>query len=337
MAVSPTRRAKRAHRLASVTKRVSSLLDALAILDNLSALDPPSMRSRSTLVARVRRPFETYIKPMLQDHTFSMRFRMEYDDFRVLVDHLRPALQKNEKMGLLRNGAIPVEYQVAMTLRWLAGGSTYECMDGHVIARSTAYHAVCDAQYRIMAWMMNCPGSQNDRTAFNFSGFDKLLAGLPEGHFVVGDAAYGASERVVVPFPGTSLSASQDACNYYMSQCRMAIEQTYGILVSVVGMAKVVVEHVVNAVVRLHNFCRDRKVDVPTENTGSAIPPPEVAFDDDGLISSDYFETVPVRTGRPVKDQAKASKPREAIRKELEVAGLMRPEHNIARSHKRAS
>ncbi|CAB1096714.1 unnamed protein product [Ectocarpus sp. CCAP 1310/34] len=43
-------------------------------------------------------------------------------------------------MGLLRNGAIPVEYQVAMTLRWLAGGSIYECMDGHVIARSTAYH-----------------------------------------------------------------------------------------------------------------------------------------------------------------------------------------------------
>ncbi|CAN0563439.1 unnamed protein product, partial [Ectocarpus sp. 12 AP-2014] len=112
----------------------------LAILDNLSALDPPSKRSRSTLVARVRRPFETYIKPMLQDHTFSLRFRMEYDDFRVLVDHLRPALQKNEKMGLLRNGAIPVEYQVAMTLRWLAGGSIYECMDGHVIARSTAYH-----------------------------------------------------------------------------------------------------------------------------------------------------------------------------------------------------
>ncbi|CAB1103597.1 unnamed protein product [Ectocarpus sp. CCAP 1310/34] len=83
MAVSPTRRAKRAHGLASFTKRVSSLLDALAILDNLAALDAPSKRSRSTLVARERRPFETYIKPMLQDHTFSMRFRMEYDDFRV--------------------------------------------------------------------------------------------------------------------------------------------------------------------------------------------------------------------------------------------------------------
>ncbi|CAN0382399.1 unnamed protein product [Hapterophycus canaliculatus] len=41
---------------------------------------------------------------------------------------------------MLRNGAIPVEYQVAMTLRWLAGGSIHESMDGHVVARSTAYH-----------------------------------------------------------------------------------------------------------------------------------------------------------------------------------------------------
>lgn len=96
-------------------------------------------------------------------------------------------------------------------------------------------------------------------------------------------------------------------------------------------------EHVVNAIVRLHNFCRDRKVDVPTENVGSAIPPPEVTFDEDGLISSDYFETVPARAGRPVKDQAKVSEPRETIRKELEVAGYARPEHNIARNRKRTS
>eukprot|EP00903_Cladosiphon_okamuranus_P008169 g7868.t1 len=150
-------------------------------------------------------------------------------------------------MGLLRNGTVPAEYQVAMTLRWLSGGSIYECMDGHVIARSTVYsitsrviramnscpelnckwpegedvtraaglfrnrssfgvirkcigaidglfirlikptaqetaepnsyfsghkkgfgtnfQAVCDAEYRIIAWTMNCPGSQNDRTA----------------------------------------------------------------------------------------------------------------------------------------------------------------------------
>lgn len=69
---------------------------------------------------------------------------MEHTDFIVLVGMLRPKLQRDAKMGALRNGAIPVEYQVARALRWLAGGSVYECMDGHVIARSTAYAVVHD-------------------------------------------------------------------------------------------------------------------------------------------------------------------------------------------------
>ena len=50
--------------------------------------------------------------------------------------------------------------------------------------------AICDAEYRIIAWTMNCPGSQNDRTAFKFSGFHKLLKHIPEGHYILGDAAY---------------------------------------------------------------------------------------------------------------------------------------------------
>lgn len=102
------------------------------------------------------------------------------------------------------------------------------CVAIHVLL----LQAICDAQYRIIAWTMNCPGSQNDRTAFKFSGFAKLLAKLPEGYFVVGDPAYPASDRVLVPFPGTTLTPSQDAFNYYESQCRMAIEQAFGIMVS---------------------------------------------------------------------------------------------------------
>lgn len=56
-------------------------------------------------------------------------------------------------MGLLRNGAIPVEYQVAITLRWLAGGSIFECMDGHVIARSTAFQITS----RVIDALNACP------------------------------------------------------------------------------------------------------------------------------------------------------------------------------------
>ena len=79
-------RAQRAHRLATITKRVSVLLDVLALLDSIDDVDAPSKKRRSTLVLRERRPFTTYIRPMLQDHTLSMRFRMGYDDFMALVD-----------------------------------------------------------------------------------------------------------------------------------------------------------------------------------------------------------------------------------------------------------
>lgn len=97
-----------------------------------------------------------------------------------------------------------------------------------------------------------------------------------------------------------------------------------------VGLEKF--ENAVNAVVRLHNFCRDRKVEVPTQNVGGVVQPNYVAFDDDDLISSDYYDTVPARAGRPAKNQAKLSKPRESIRRQLEVGGFARPAHNLARN-----
>ncbi|CAN0503667.1 unnamed protein product [Laminaria digitata] len=108
----------------------------------------PYITRRCSLLARTRRPWPDYIRPMLGDKTFKDRFRMEHDDFMSLVELFRPALQRDAKMGFLRNGAVPVEYQLAVALRWLAGGSIYEGMDGHVIPRSTAYaivHRVIDA------------------------------------------------------------------------------------------------------------------------------------------------------------------------------------------------
>lgn len=95
-------------------------------------------------------------------------------------------------------------------------------------------------------------------------------------------------------------------------------------------------EHVVDAVVRLHNFCRERKVKVPTEDVGGVTIPAGVTFDKDCVVIGDYFNTVPVRSGRRAKDQVGVSKPREDIRRELEITGVARPEHNVARNRDRA-
>ena len=75
-----------------------------------------------------------------------------------------------------------------------------------------------------------------------------------------------------------------------------------------VGLRKF--EKVVNAVVRLHNYCRDRKIKVPSDHVGYVVWPTDVTFDVEGLISNDYFDTVPARAGRRAKDQANVSRPR---------------------------
>lgn len=130
-------RVYRVHRVYRVLRVWYMLHTMCTLQEHMDKTQAPKRRGK--LVRRDRRPWETYIQPMLQDDSFKGRFRMGFDDFNTLVRLLRPALERNKEMGCLRNGTVPVEFQVALTLRWLAGASMYEGMDGHVLARSTAY------------------------------------------------------------------------------------------------------------------------------------------------------------------------------------------------------
>lgn len=89
---------------------------------------------------------------------------------------------------------------------------------------------------------------------------------------------------------------------------------------------------VVNCVVRMHNFCRDRMVDVPVGNVGAVTVPEGVSFNKDGAMDNDYFEPQPARSGRPMVNQVSASKPREQVRRGIEIGGFGRPAHNMTRN-----
>lgn len=91
---------------------------------------------------------------------------------------------------------------------------------------------ICDSTYTVIAACCNTPGSTNDRQAYREAGFDKLVESLPGKYYVLGDAAYGATNKMIVPYPGCNLPPDQDAFNYFQSQGRMSIEQTFGIMVS---------------------------------------------------------------------------------------------------------
>lgn len=86
--------------------------------------------------------------------------------------------------------------------------------------------------------------------------------------------------------------------------------------------------------VRCHNFCRSRAVEVPKENVDVVVPP-VVQFDDAGRISNDYFEPQPGVGGRRAVDQASISEPREAICARLEMEAIVRPRHNMEKNSSR--
>ena len=80
---------------------------------------------------------------IVEDGSFRLRYRMSYRDFKDLYTMLRKRLEKHDGSGVGRNGSVAEEWTLAGTLRYLAGGSIYEVMDGanpsqkHVIYQHT--------------------------------------------------------------------------------------------------------------------------------------------------------------------------------------------------------
>ena len=60
---------------------------------------------------------------------------------------------------------------------------------------------VVDHKMRFRSYSIR-PGSQNDKSVFNRSGFGKTLPKrLPTGMFILADAGYKLSKQVIIPYP----------------------------------------------------------------------------------------------------------------------------------------
>ena len=91
--------------------------------------------------------------------------------------------------------------------------------------------AVASSEYRFLSVSIKCPGSVNDYSVFTRSRAWELTRRLPPGFYLVGDAAYPVDERLLTPYPGKRLKEGHDVFNYFLSQQRMVVEQSFGILV----------------------------------------------------------------------------------------------------------
>ena len=195
--------------------------------------------------------------------------------------------------------------------------------------------AMATADYKFVSMTVKNPGATNDFAAFTRSQAWELTKKLPPGYFVVGDAAYPLCEQLLTPYPGRGLGKDYDVFNFYLSQQRIIVEQTFGILVQTWGILWRPLRvqfagrsDLIAALFRLHNFLRDEGVGPvrPNEESPKARRARPVV-DNDGRLPEKY---VTHSAGIPRK--AGETPRREAIRKAMAQLNLERPQHNVSRN-----
>jgi hypothetical protein len=165
--------------------------------------------------------------------------------------------------GLAVRVRSPFESEVKFTKCWRCrkGGFAIIVMAG------------CDINGRFWTVTAKDSGSTHDSQAWNNSALaDAISKGeLDSDFFIIGDEAFGNTDQLLTPYPGRGLGEWKDSFNYWLSHSRQCIERAFGMLVQRWGIfwRKFIFSYdrwptVITLCCKLHNFCLDRKVDVPT-------------------------------------------------------------------------
>ena len=70
--------------------------------------------------------------------------------------------------------------------------------------------AIVNANREFIFLAVDCPGSVHDSVAFAMSSLGKSLHLLPEGYYILGDAAYKVFDRVLTPYDGRYYALAAD-------------------------------------------------------------------------------------------------------------------------------
>ncbi len=99
--------------------------------------------------------------------------------------------------------------------------------------RSIVAIAVCDALLRFRFLDSSCAGSTHDSTATDQCGLYQIVFDfLPPGFFLVADAAFAISTRIMTPFRRNALVDSEPRrrFNLHLSRARVTVERAFGLL-----------------------------------------------------------------------------------------------------------
>ncbi len=102
---------------------------------------------------------------------------------------------------------------------------------GHYNADGLNVQAICNSWLRFLFFAVAKPGGSSDLHAYKSLHIWQIIESLPEGVYIVADAAYMLSEHAIVPFTGgDQFDPSKDMFNYYLSQLWIHIEMAFGLL-----------------------------------------------------------------------------------------------------------
>ena len=145
----------------------------------------------------------------------------------------------------------------------------------------------CDANRRVLALSMLCPGAVPDTLAHVKSALHRgIVSGqLPKRFHFIGDNAYPDSDAMLTPFNRAELrsdvTGNKDNYNFYLSQLRINIECCFGMLINKFPILQSSLKTPLlrNAVDTflicciLHNLCIDERLSKNDNFESTCFPP----------------------------------------------------------------
>lgn len=90
---------------------------------------------------------------------------------------------------------------------------------------------VCNQNKKFIDIFTGYPGSVHDSRVFQNSPISKKLRHLCKDQYILGDSAYTCQQNLITPYRDHgNLSTAAKNFNHRLSQCRVDIENTFGIL-----------------------------------------------------------------------------------------------------------
>ncbi|KAI2492014.1 nuclease [Fragilaria crotonensis] len=202
---------------------------------------------------------------------------------------------------------------------------------GHYGVYGLNVQAVCDYRSRFNFFAVAAPGKCADQLAFERTSLPALMEALPIGKYLVGDAAYSVSEKMLVPFTGSQRSnANNDAYNFCLSQLRIRIEMAFGLmsnkwrvlrtpLQTSLKMSAITLE----CCSKLHNFCINQDGD---QFVDDAVALREILPMPGADLGWGYLPTV-----EPLVHIPGTSQMRDIIVRRVANLAIRRPAENLER------